>query len=185
MNMRLKVNTDACPLCGGQGEHASVCSLAAKPRLQVVYERVMARTEKITESGCWIFMGGLNRGHGHVYVGQGGGYGLGRWTGAHRITYLQERGPIPPGLTLDHLCRGRCCVNPFHLEAVTQGENVLRGESRPAKQAALSECPRCGGPYTFMYGSRRCPPCHKAVKRAYDKVRVRDRRKHRSSQEVA
>jgi hypothetical protein len=48
---------------------------------------------------------------------------------AHRISYTALIGVIPDGLTLDHLCRNRSCVNPFHLEPVTIGENVRRGNA--------------------------------------------------------
>jgi len=41
--------------------------------------------------------------------------------------YVMAKGPIPDGLTLDHLCRVRHCVNPDHLEPVTQTENRRRG----------------------------------------------------------
>jgi imidazolonepropionase-like amidohydrolase len=47
---------------------------------------------------------------------------------AHRVIYERERGPIPGGLTLDHLCRNRRCVNPEHLEPVPVQVNVQRGE---------------------------------------------------------
>lgn len=64
------------------------------------------------------------------------GYGLTRvnsknWR-AHRYVYTQLVGPIPDGLQLDHLCRVPCCVNPDHLEPVTNRENVIRGiQARP------------------------------------------------------
>lgn len=45
---------------------------------------------------------------------------------AHRWAYEYERGPIPDGLELDHLCRNRSCVRVDHLEAVTAAENVRR-----------------------------------------------------------
>lgn len=48
-------------------------------------------------------------------------------THAHREAYRLWRGPIPDGLEIDHLCRVRRCVNPWHLEAVTHQENVARG----------------------------------------------------------
>lgn len=45
---------------------------------------------------------------------------------AHRWSYAHFKGPIPPGLVLDHLCEVKLCVNPDHLEPVTQSENVRR-----------------------------------------------------------
>ena len=71
-------------------------------------------------SGCWIWNGTLSWGYGYYAVNR-------RTTRAHRVSYKLFRGPIPSGLVLDHLCRVRCCVNPFHLEIVTQKENSLRG----------------------------------------------------------
>lgn len=85
---------------------------------------------------CWIWMGCHN-----VY-----GYGVIRvplvrkLRMAHRIAYELTIGPISTGLTLDHLCRVRECVNPTHLEAVTRGENVLRGESPAAQAARKTHC---------------------------------------------
>lgn len=54
----------------------------------------------------------------------------GRRVFAHRYAYEQVFGPIPAGLHLDHLCRMRGCINPWHLEAVTPQENVARGIPR-------------------------------------------------------
>lgn len=51
---------------------------------------------------------------------------------AHRVAYELLVGPIPPGLTIDHLCKVRCCVNPKHMEVVTQKVNNLRGDSPAA-----------------------------------------------------
>lgn len=75
----------------------------------------------IQPGGCWIWQG---------YI-QSNGYGFYRheetsW--AHRASYLILRGPIPEGLTIDHLCRVKACVNPDHLEAVTNQVNVQRAK---------------------------------------------------------
>ncbi len=47
-------------------------------------------------------------------------------TNAHRVSWILLRGEIPEGLTLDHLCQNKRCVNPDHLEPVTRGENARR-----------------------------------------------------------
>jgi len=46
---------------------------------------------------------------------------------AHRLSWVLSRGEIPEGLTLDHLCRNRACINPDHLEVVSTRINILRG----------------------------------------------------------
>lgn len=70
--------------------------------------------------GCWRWIGAHNQ----------GGYGLvgvnGRLVTAHRRAYELVVGSIPHGLVLDHLCRVRDCCKPFHLEPVTQAENLRR-----------------------------------------------------------
>lgn len=72
------------------------------------------------------------------------GYGKLKWEGkvihAHRVSYELFIGKIPNGLQIDHLCRNTSCVNPFHLEAVTAKENILRGDSLSAKNARKTSC---------------------------------------------
>lgn len=72
--------------------------------------------------GCWLWRGGQDgKGYGRVFV-----FGRGAM-GAHVATYELLVGPVPEGLHLDHLCRTPLCVNPAHLEPVTNAENVRRG----------------------------------------------------------
>lgn len=62
---------------------------------------------------------------------------------AHRLAYEAAHGPIPPGLTCDHLCRVKRCVNVDHIEVVTRSENAKRA----AAQDRPTECPK-GHEYT-------------------------------------
>lgn len=89
---------------------------------------------------------------------------------AHRAFYEYHVGVIPPGLTIDHLCRVRNCVNPAHLEAVTRGENVLRGKTITAANVAKTHCPY-GHPYDEQntrvtpQGTRACRACARERRR--------------------
>ncbi len=85
-------------------------------------ERFWANVEKTDL--CWRWTAHLDRktGYGRLLVDGG-------MVGAHRIAYQLLVGPIPEGLDLDHLCRNKACVNPDHLEPVTQQENIRRGKS--------------------------------------------------------
>lgn len=77
---------------------------------------------------CWVWVAAQNdRGYGEFSV-------RGRRVKAHRWSYEYLRAPIPDGLTLDHLCRNRACVNPWHLEPVDHRTNVIRGyAARPRR----------------------------------------------------
>lgn len=81
-------------------------------------------------TGCWDWNGAV----------QSQGYGNYQSKLAHRVSYEIHAGKIPQGLTLDHLCRNRLCVNPKHLEPVTQYENNMRGESVVAHNKRKTHC---------------------------------------------
>lgn len=83
------------------------------------YERVM---DTVTEvDGHWI-TSAVDRIHGYGQVRDG----RARTLKSHRVVYEHHRGPIPEGMVIDHLCRTKACVNPDHLEVVTQPENARR-----------------------------------------------------------
>lgn len=76
--------------------------------------------DKIT--GCWNWVRCLT-GVGYGYQKLKGGRGI----VAHRLIYERLVGSVPEGMTLDHLCRNRRCVNPYHLRVVTNQENCQAG----------------------------------------------------------
>ena len=91
---------------------------------------------------CWVWTGYTDR----------DGYGAGRLRGntemAHRAVWEELVGPIPDGLTIDHLCRNKACVNPDHLEPVTVGENRRRGVNvLVQRMLRKTHCP-AGHPYS-------------------------------------
>lgn len=93
-----------------------------------------SRVERLVESyavdanGCWLWQAAPDAaGYGRISIGNQVRY-------AHRVSYETFIGPIPDGLTIDHLCRIRRCINPTHLEPVTLAENVRRANA--ARSAA-------------------------------------------------
>jgi hypothetical protein len=68
---------------------------------------------------CWIWQGRISSRYGQIRIGK-------QSYQAHRAYYEQAKGDIPEGLVLDHLCEVTTCVNPDHLEPVTQRENIRR-----------------------------------------------------------
>lgn len=105
---------------------------------------------------CWLWTGFI----GPAGYGKFGGRTHFGTTLVHRIAYIATRGPVPEGLVLDHLCRVRHCVNPDHLEPVTNRVNSMRGFGPPAMNARKTTC-SCGRPYDMdrTDGRRGCRTC--------------------------
>ena len=74
---------------------------------------------EVTDAGCWEWLRACGGSRGNTYA---------RWNGqfAHRWFYEVMVGPIPEGLCIDHVCENKRCVNPEHLEPVTNRENLRR-----------------------------------------------------------
>lgn len=121
-------------------------------------KQISRKIVRVPGGGCWLWHGSINEGgYGRVYYG-------GKPMLAHRVTYSLIVGAIPTGLQIDHLCRVRRCVNPAHMEPVTQRENTRRGEAPAARQSRQDHA-KCGHPFDGMNssGKRVCTECFRAA----------------------
>lgn len=88
------------------------------------WKKCYAVTPGPLSTPCWIWTGrGSTRTGGYGLISDGAAR---HSIPAHVFVYEQEKGPIPEGCEVDHLCENKACVNPDHLEPVPNGENQLR-----------------------------------------------------------
>lgn len=146
-----------------KGAHSTPFNGAGEATMsEDAWRRFVGHIDLSDPTGCWSWMSSKSFGYGYFWLNN-------KRLRAHRLAYEIWVEPIPDGLCLDHLCRNRSCVNPDHLEAVTPTENLMRGESPAALNAAKTHCPK-GHPYSgrnllFSSGSRRCLTCHRERER--------------------
>jgi len=103
--------------------------------IEYPHERFESRIERITETGCWIWVGSLI---GKDYPQLPSGRRLIEVTHAHRYSYLYFIGPIPEGMQVCHRCDITCCVNPYHLFLGTQQDNEDDKMRKGRQQKGLS-----------------------------------------------
>jgi hypothetical protein len=126
---------------------------------------------------CWLWTGrSLARGHGQITENR-------RHHMVHRVVYELLIGPIPAGMTIDHICHNgsgwtagescihRRCANPAHMELATKGENVLHGQTPAAINAAKTHCARnhafdAANTRRTKEGKRVCRTCERDRARA-------------------
>lgn len=92
---------------------------------------------------CWLWTEGRSKGGYPIFhIPKVGGADR-QIVYAHRYAYGFCVGPIPEGLTIDHLCETKLCVLPEHLEPTTLRVNVLRSSRAPAAiNARKTHCKR-------------------------------------------
>lgn len=114
---------------------------------------------KVTEEGaCWIWTAAKSSGYGRYKYS-------GRDLVAHRLAYRELVGWIPEGLVLDHLCRNRACVNPWHLDPVTDQVNLWRGMGSGKETHCPHGHPYSGANLRRRRGRRECMTCVRAAER--------------------
>ena len=108
-------------------------------------------------AGCWIWNGAVNAS------------GYGRYSGwlAHRLAYAAAHGPIPEGLTVDHVCYTLLCVNPDHLRLLTSSENAKLQRSAFKTHCKHGHQFTPENTYIRPTGQRQCRACNRASVHRY------------------
>jgi hypothetical protein len=152
-----------CPIChviyarqGGEIACSPSCRLLAR------FWSYVTKSE-----GCWLWTGATTRGYGYLR-----GNMTTKNIYAHRLSYELHIGTIPDGLVLDHLCRNTLCVNPEHLEPVTNKENILRGMTLIAQNKRKTHCLyghqfSDDNTYVNKHGDRDCIICRRRRSREF------------------
>lgn len=144
-----------------------------------VEEKLMNYKVTDPETGCWRWTRGVNRwGYAMIRVAKG------NKVRAARMAHMLWVGPIPAGLHIDHVyergCRHRDCINPAHLEAVTQAENNRRGQGFGGRNARKTHCVHgheftAENTYNTPNGRRRCRECARIWQRKFKAARRAER----------
>ena len=98
----------------------------ARGTLEERFWRYVLKTED-----CWIWTGGSKNQKGYCLI-QVGGKGS-KHILAHRLSYTIHHGAIPDGMVIMHSCDNPGCVNPAHLKAGTQSENIIEAFNKGRK----------------------------------------------------
>jgi len=131
--------------------------------MMTTQKRFEDKIERITESGCWVWM---------AYVDKDG-YGIFRFNGkmqrAHRVSYALHIKQPPEDLLVCHSCDNPSCVNPNHLFLGTDQDNVVDRDKKGRHKNQNTDKTHCikghslngENLYTYPSGKRECRQCRK------------------------
>lgn len=128
-----------------------------RPTIEILEKRTARKFVVDEVTKCWLWIGYIDKyGYGRVSVRS-----LDKL--AHRWIYTLVHGDIPTGLTLDHLCRVRNCVNPSHLQPVTLQENIRRSRHYNTEKDVCKRGHEFTPENTYIFpnGKRNCRQCRK------------------------
>ena len=141
--------------------------------VDAIKARLLAK-RAISDHGCWEWTGSRFAGkpYGQIKIGSK------NWR-VHRLAYTVWVRPIPPGMTIDHVCRNGSCFNPDHLDEVTIRINTLRGLGPSAVNGRRKRCvnghPLEGDNLLMVGDRRRCRTCAREAGRRHDLKRGWDK----------
>ncbi|AKL88316.1 hypothetical protein BH789_gp035 [Gordonia phage GMA6] len=124
-------------------------------KLQAVIQAGLPKDE------CWLYPGALDKdGYAYAYDQTTGKSGRGA-----RIAYRLTFGDVPDDMVVDHVsarnCVSRACVNPYHLEAVSQATNVQRSKSSTKRSCKHGHVYTKANTYYTKEGWRQCRVCQR------------------------
>lgn len=133
---------------------------------------------RVDEKECWLWKGSKRDGYGRFRVGS-------KLVQAHVYAFEMYGGVIPEGNQLDHKCFVRACVNPAHLEPVTQKENLRRSQHRRfdigSLRRGITHCPKghelSGDNLLMSPQSKRKDYCRKCRTCQYETKRLSHKRR--------
>lgn len=138
-----------------------------------IRDRFWKKVSVSDNSSCWNWNAAkFGNGYGHFVIGKG----KGRNKLSHRVAFEIYFGKISKGMVLDHKCKNKSCVNPYHLEQVTKRENTMRGDNPASRNNRKTHCihghPLSGDNLYVWRNQRHCKICR-------NNIVENSRRKHR------